>query len=593
MLLSGLSGLTLASINCNSLNSSSLTSINFKRKIYGVAKIATDIIFISDIRLGNRNLTTNSQEVEKLFRVNPYSSYKLIKNSSLNKRGVGFLIKNSLNFIEEGRVEDAEENFLVLRAKINGITAIIGSIYGPNVHDNLFFDNLRNAISSLGDWPIVLGGDWNCTYSNEPIASNIDCFNMLELPNTRHSQKLRNMCNVLNLVDPFRITNPLKRDYSYVPFGNTRPNRSRIDYFLITENLVEEVYECKLDLTTLSKIFDHKAVRLNFKGKGKRITKSPRIFNSILNDPDIELIVWAATAETYVRYFDPIQVSDPERQQALELIGMVKHFIRTAGPDIKYYRNEELNHNVITNRTTEIGRAIRIFRDYPVEVFHNFSLSCEDDIFMEILVNNIRNEVSSYQGFIDKFKSKIKIDSSLELQTLKSGLTNNNINRETQDRITALEIILQKISDAEIITELEKSHVFDCLNNEKMTPRFLQIAKTSGSDASLADIVKDDMSGFESEKLRVDYIADYYTNLYKKDPDELEDFTNCIENFLGPNILANPVVQNSILTENEKNSLEADFSYAELDRAVGECKKNTAGGVDGINNSFITKIHNR
>ena len=43
--------LTFSSINCNSLNMSSAGKHNQTVKLYGVAKLKTDIIFMSDIRL--------------------------------------------------------------------------------------------------------------------------------------------------------------------------------------------------------------------------------------------------------------------------------------------------------------------------------------------------------------------------------------------------------------------------------------------------------------------------------------------------------------------------------------------------------------
>ena len=131
--------LSITSINCNSLNMSVTSKNNQTKKIYGITKLKSDIIFLSDIRLCNKNLMSASNGCSKIFRINPYSSYKLLFQSYRNKRGVGILIKNSLIFSELARESDPEDNFLLLRVTIQGTTMIVGSIYGPNDPNPDFF----------------------------------------------------------------------------------------------------------------------------------------------------------------------------------------------------------------------------------------------------------------------------------------------------------------------------------------------------------------------------------------------------------------------------------------------------------------------
>ena len=162
--LSNFPELSIASVNCNSLNMSVTSKINQTKKIYGITKLKTDLIFLSDIRLCNKNLVSASNDFTKIFRTNPYCSYNFFFHSSRNKRGVGMLIKSNITFSEEARVTDPEENFLLIRAVIQGTTVILGSIYGPNEYNHNFFNHLDTAIRDLGNFPIILGGDWNCTY---------------------------------------------------------------------------------------------------------------------------------------------------------------------------------------------------------------------------------------------------------------------------------------------------------------------------------------------------------------------------------------------------------------------------------------------
>jgi len=47
--------ISISSVNCNSLNMSSVTKTLHLRKIYGIVKLKTDIILLSDIRLCNKS----------------------------------------------------------------------------------------------------------------------------------------------------------------------------------------------------------------------------------------------------------------------------------------------------------------------------------------------------------------------------------------------------------------------------------------------------------------------------------------------------------------------------------------------------------
>jgi hypothetical protein len=88
----------VSSINCNSLNMATVSK-NFRmRKFYGILSLKTDIIFVSDIRLCNKNGVGDLGFANKIFATNPYGSFSFIHNSRTNSRGVGILVKKSLNF---------------------------------------------------------------------------------------------------------------------------------------------------------------------------------------------------------------------------------------------------------------------------------------------------------------------------------------------------------------------------------------------------------------------------------------------------------------------------------------------------------------
>jgi exonuclease III len=295
--------ITFAIQNCNSLNMSHSTSQNQNVKINAITSINSDFIFLCDLRLGNKNLTVITGEVTKKFLTNPTAAYSFLSNSTKTRRGVGILYKNSLNLDLLELRRDPGENFILAKVSVKNFTIIVGTVYGPNEHDPHFFRSLYTAIKELGNHPLIVGGDFNCTYSVDKIDSNIDCLHMVDVPNHRHSTYLREMCDALGLADPFRLLNGNKRQYSYKPFGYQRKNRSRIDFFLATIDIVGPETICNIGDSTLGSFFDHKTCRLKFKPTIKQKRKKRlMVYNNILSDPDVDIIAWIATFETYLHH---------------------------------------------------------------------------------------------------------------------------------------------------------------------------------------------------------------------------------------------------------------------------------------------------
>jgi hypothetical protein len=149
---------TFPAQNCNSLNMSHSTKQNQYININAIANLKADITFLSDLRLGNKNLTSSKNDICNMFMSNQHGNYDFYTNSTQNKRVVGILVKKGLDFQVITEVKDVNENFLLLKANVKGSPVILGSLYGPNEHDPGFFITLFRTIRSMGDHPIILGG---------------------------------------------------------------------------------------------------------------------------------------------------------------------------------------------------------------------------------------------------------------------------------------------------------------------------------------------------------------------------------------------------------------------------------------------------
>jgi hypothetical protein len=155
--MSDLPRLTIACINCNSLNSSNVSSLHYSMKLYGISKLNTDVIFLSDIRIHGKNSDV-VRNLKKTFHCNPYSSYEFFSNSLNSSRGTGIFIKKSLDFSVEDEYRDPDCNLLGLRINTSGKKILLISIYGPNINCDSFFPNLSTILIKNKGIQVVMGG---------------------------------------------------------------------------------------------------------------------------------------------------------------------------------------------------------------------------------------------------------------------------------------------------------------------------------------------------------------------------------------------------------------------------------------------------
>jgi hypothetical protein len=481
--------------------------------------------------------------------------------------------------------KDPRDNYLLLDAKINNESVIFGSIYGPNDLDQDFFRALEDDILSLGPKPIIIGGDWNATYSCLRLDANPDIINMQALPNLAHSKLINSMSRRLNLTDPYRILYPYCNDYSYIPWSPLKLNRSRLDFFLISKNIALLVSDCDIKLALQSKLFDHKAIYLDFTDK-KTVTSRPSISARILHDPDIEIVVKLSVYECYVQNLPP---NDAEKQDLLMRIGRCHNLLRRAGPDpagpdpaVPDYAHAELLDPA--ERETIFADLIREIYELDEKNIENKPVILQADVFMEMLINCIKNDVITYQAFVAKKHSENCKKLTGKITLLKQNLAENF------EEISILELQLRDIEERKINLFLEKNINFGNLNGERMTPFFLKMIRGNTQTSSMKSICDYQGRAFDNQKDQNKFIKNHFANSYKKNPDKQVNLEGCIEDFLGAEILAHPVRQNLKLNEIEKQSLEGPITEEELDYALEGANLSSAPGLDGINTRFIKRF---
>jgi Reverse transcriptase (RNA-dependent DNA polymerase) len=150
-----------------------------------------------------------------------------------------------------------------------------------------------------------------------------------------------------------------------------------------------------------------------------------------------------------------------------------------------------------------------------------------------------------------------------------------------------LESQFSSIIEIELREELESYKVFDRLNNEKITPHFMRMAKTVDREPCLSEIKGNSNENFINDRDREEYLTGFYSNLYKKTPVPVA--SPSIEEFLG-DLSENEQVQNSKISPHEKLVLDSPLTIFEFDNAIKKANKKSAPGTDGISNVFIAKF---
>jgi exonuclease III len=546
-------------------------------KLLALIKQDADIIFMSDVRLNSNTQKSALNDIIKRFSFNGYNFYH---NSPMSSRGVAIAIKTNadpgVSLVKQDRIG----NILILKLSNN---LVLAAVYGPNDNNLEFFADLTNYLNELGSPNIIAGGDWNATWDLSPPAHNIDTFMMVNIPSRERSERLRSIADRFSLTDPYRDIYPIKREYTYIPNAAANINRSRIDFFLISRELSPQILDAEIETGKLSTLFDHKAIVIKT-GKQKVKIDPNKVCNSIINDPAVEIITELAVKEFYLNNADPNAVPRYTINTIRYEIGRILSKLKRA-TDIEYaaLANNTISDPVraeIANLTQEAGDIAETLPDQ--EYFESLPVIINPDTFFEGLVLSVKNEILSKQAAIYKTKNLRKKMLSKKITDLKKNFNANHA------EIYRTERILDDLNNEELKKELDRYEKFERLNNEKITPYFMKLVRNDlKQDITLAEICDDAGNKFQTDPDRDSYINQFYGTLYKK-AENVAIPDDCIENFLGADI-HHPAVMGSILSENEKLTLDEDLTIQEFDTAVKQIKLGSSPGIDGLSNKFIKK----
>ena len=171
-----------------------------------------------------------------------------------NTEGVAILLNPNFAYTVKEYKEIIIGRLQAVEITINDKDLVILNIYGPNTDDLTHFNTLEKYLKDNADKTLIIGGDFNTVLDIE-----IDKKNGRTDTHKLCRKYLNALTETFNLVDIWRIKHPNLKQYTW--HSSTKPPIfSRLDYFLLSDNLINSTTSCEHRISYKSY---HNIVELN------------------------------------------------------------------------------------------------------------------------------------------------------------------------------------------------------------------------------------------------------------------------------------------------------------------------------------------
>ena len=148
------------------------------------------------------------------------------------------------------------------------------NIYAPPESEKHFYKTLFDIISLETEGILICGGDWNLVLNH-----NLDTTSTTKSSKIHLSRYLNTTLTEVGIIDVWRETHPLERDYTY--YSAPHLVYTRIDYFFMNSEDRFRVVDCKIGVADLS---DHCTLYLMLYLNRRNKSTSWRLNLGLLND---------------------------------------------------------------------------------------------------------------------------------------------------------------------------------------------------------------------------------------------------------------------------------------------------------------------
>lgn len=220
----------LSSLNTNGLG------IEEKRiAVFEKLKILNNITLLQETHCTTVN--------EKKWKNEYNNANILFSNGTSSQNGVATIIPNHLNYSLLDTKKDTEGRLLIVKMKLHNCEYVLVNAYAPtkdHKKEQLNFANtLKSKLAEFENDSIIIGGDLNI-YLDPKLDKHDSISNKNDHPQYR--KEILAIMETFQLVDCWRILNPTKRRFTW----HARGKASRLDYWLISEHLMNDLNNCDI-----------------------------------------------------------------------------------------------------------------------------------------------------------------------------------------------------------------------------------------------------------------------------------------------------------------------------------------------------------
>ena len=334
--------------------------------------------------------------------------------------------------------------------------------------------------------------------------------------------------------------------------------------------MLTSVTDCYLSPELATKLFDHKTVFLDLNTKNtKTQISTPRLRNTFLKDPYLNASVGLSSITCSVH---SLMEGNPLKPELAERCKIMGKNLATIG---KLQADSATLGNTL-NREIEIAGRLSQYRLFEEEVgLLNIELSekrCNLSVFFEALCEAVFVAGCGAQKHLSRMVHLKQKKLTEEKNILSLNFVDNHL------EIFRIEKELTAIKETQIRDQMSDMKIFEHLNAERASQHFLDLAKVTKNEVDLVDICDAHGNVILEAKQLNEHITNFYRSLYRLNSEE--PLQGEIHDFLGEEIVQHPVVQNSILKDEEKRNLDLDLGILELDKSLDESNTKSAPGPD-------------
>ena len=556
-----LENLKCGTLNMRSLNCSDPSGVTSFNKFEFLINENCDIWFLSEIKAHSASRVT---EIINHLKFHRRKQYELILNSSNKSRGTAIMYAKHLNLKIEKISKSLDENILCCLTQYNDMKLTLACVYAPCDAQKPFFDNLNNLINECRSPHLICGGDFNCTPSALPPHLNPDLEFHPSSCNQAGSNYIAEWSTNNNFIDPFRSLWGDKKAFSFERKSPTNTARSRIDFFLISSNLLNHLSDAGYKNTP--RLFDHKLCFFKLNNAKKTKNHRPTLDPGILNS---EKFIRECRIETYNFINENFPNPPLQLTTNINLLNKLNYDIII----LEGYLYKDYDRFLLELKNTKINEFNNKCDTIDISI-QNFNYNTETpSLFLLSLLNNLRNV--GHNLTCAKIKEKLSFRRYLEnklQETRESDPTNKSVINELSEKLNALCNL-----DAENLFHSVKMSRIDKFEND---PHILSSLITKKSSTPLSVIKNENGDDFSSNTEQTNHIISFYEALYSN---PIESNISCRQ-FLGE-------LEPPKIPIEKCNALISDFTPHEIDNVIYNLNLSSAPGIDNFSNLFIKKVY--